>query len=207
MTKQIQFYYVYIITNIVLNKQYVGSRICYKDKIEDDNYWGTSKYLKEDYKIYGKHNFIKEILKDNYHNTNDMLNGESEYMHQYNTFAPNGYNRYDPILRKGFHTGGCKHSDKTKNKISESQLGHQPSEKTRNKIAQAMTGKKFGPCSEERKENIRKTQIGKFVSKETCEKISNANRNRKGEKRPETFKQEHSIRMKKYYSEKKALKN
>ncbi|MFA5154118.1 MAG: hypothetical protein WC554_16330, partial [Clostridia bacterium] len=120
MKKEIKFYYVYIITNNVLNKQYVGSRICYKEKINDDNYWGSSKYLDADYLIYGKNNFTKEILKDDYQNVDDMLIGESENMHKYNTFEPFGYNRYDPIKRKGFHTGGCCLTDITKEKLSKS---------------------------------------------------------------------------------------
>ena len=54
MKKEVTFYYVYIITNLILNKQYVGSRLCYKSKIKNDNYWGSSGYLDEDYKIYGR---------------------------------------------------------------------------------------------------------------------------------------------------------
>jgi hypothetical protein len=132
MKKEVKFYYVYIITNLILNKQYVGSRMCYKDKIEDDDYWGSSKYLNEDYIIYGKENFTKEILKRDYKYANEMLNGESEYMHIYNTFTPNGYNRFDPIERIGFHTNGLKtkgfsgknHSDESRKIMKEKATGH-----------------------------------------------------------------------------------
>lgn len=123
--KQPNFYYVYIITNLILEKQYVGSRLCYKDKIEDDIYWGSSKYLNEDYKIYGKENFTKKILQSDYTNKNDMLDGETDYIFRYNTLEPNGYNRYLPNQKKGFWGGmkGKHHSKESKKKMSKSRKG------------------------------------------------------------------------------------
>ena len=119
MKKQIKFYYVYLITNLVLNKLYIGSRICYKDKIDNDIYWGSSKYLNRDYEIYGIENFTKKILKTDYANAKDMLIGESSYMHEYNTFEPKGYNKWDPAKNPGFYAGmtGKYHSEETKQKI------------------------------------------------------------------------------------------
>jgi hypothetical protein len=131
-----KIYYVYLITNKILNKQYVGSKITSNI---NDNYWGSSKYLNEDYKIYKKENFIKEILSDNYQNANDMINGESDYIHKYDTFAPNGYNRFDPKTRKGFHTIGLIHTEKTKQKMSEGKIGHVSIE-TKSKISKKKTG-------------------------------------------------------------------
>lgn len=96
------FYYVYIITNTFLNKQYIGSRVCYKDKIEEDGYWGSSKYLNEDYKIYGKENFTKKILKSDCKDKIELLNEESRFIIEYNTLAPNGYNRFLPNSRSTF---------------------------------------------------------------------------------------------------------
>ena len=57
-----KFYYVYLITNLILNKQYIGSRICYKEDPNTDGYMGSSKYLSGDYKIYGIENFTKEKI-------------------------------------------------------------------------------------------------------------------------------------------------
>ena len=62
MSKKIpKFYYVYLITNLVLNKSYIGSKICYKDDPINDGYMGSSKSLKEDYKKCGIENFTKKI--------------------------------------------------------------------------------------------------------------------------------------------------
>jgi hypothetical protein len=161
-------FYIYLITNNILNKQYVGSRICYKNINEDNNYMGTSKYLDEDYKIYNINNFTKEILKDDYQNKIDMLNGETNFILKYNTLAPNGYNRFLPNTRNGFHMGGCKMSEETKLKISFSSKG-----KSRNKGNKV--NKKGKKVSEETKLKMSKSHLGKTrapMSEETKIKIS-----------------------------------
>lgn len=151
MKKEVKFYYVYIITNFILNKQYVGSKICYTDNPNEDNYWGSSKTLKKDIEIYGISNFKKEIIKSDYTDKISMLNGESEYIIQYNTLAPNGYNRYIPNSRIGFHMGGCKHSEETKIKMRKP---HGPwTEEQRNKIKGRIR-------SEEHKKHLSEAALG-----------------------------------------------
>lgn len=108
MKKEVKFYYVYLITNLVLNKQYVGSRMCYKNNIEEDNYMGSSKYLHADYEIFGIENFTKQIINFDCVNKIDMLDCETKNILKYNTLAPIGYNKFLPNQRKGFHMGGCK---------------------------------------------------------------------------------------------------
>jgi NUMOD3 motif len=100
------FYYVYIITNNITGKQYVGSRICYKENMNADKYMGSSKYLKKDYEIYGITNFTKKIIKDDYENASDMLDGETYYILKHNTLFPYGYNRFLPNKNKGFYRNG-----------------------------------------------------------------------------------------------------
>jgi group I intron endonuclease len=120
MKKEVKFYYVYIITNLILNKQYIGSRKCYKNKIEDDIYWGSSGYLKRDFKIYGKENFKKEIINYKYTNVKDMLDGETKYILQYNTLEPNGYNRFLPNKHMGFYAGFTNHTHAVESKLKTS---------------------------------------------------------------------------------------
>ena len=177
---EIKFYYVYLITNKILNKQYIGSRICYKDKIEDDVYWGSSKYLDDDYKIYGKENFIKIILYDNYSNIKEMLDGESFYIHKYNTFEPKGYNRYDPAQSPGWHMGGIHHSEKSKEKIKNGNLGLKRSPETKQKMRKPKSpeaklhmsiAKKGRILSEETKQKMSKSQTGRIHSEETKQKM------------------------------------
>jgi len=159
-------YYVYIITNTILNKQYVGSRICYKNNVEDDIYWGSSKELKQDYSIYGKDKFTKEIL-DYYDNSPEMLDGETEYILKFNTLAPNGYNRFLPNIRKSFHMAGYKPSEKTLIKMRNSHKGLKKTEETKNKIKEKRKQQIF---SDETKEKMRKSHTGLSYSQETKDK-------------------------------------
>lgn len=169
-------FYVYIITNLITKRQYVGSKVCYESDPYNDGYMGSSKYLKKDYVIYGKENFDKKIISTEYNNEADMLIGESFYIHKYKTLEPNGYNRFDPIVRKGFHMNECHHSEKTKQQISISSIGKNKgrklTEEHKKKISEnngkGMLGKHQ---SEEAKEKLRLKNLGKTVSEETKEKI------------------------------------
>ena len=155
--KKPKFYYVYVITNLINNKQYVGSKICYEDDPENDNYFGSSKFLKKDIKDLGKENFEKKIIQQDYKNHQDLLDGESFYILKYNTLAPNGYNRFLPNERKSFNTVGIsikeiwetnygkeeadKRYEEWKNKINNSgennpMFGKHHSEKTRKQMSE-----------------------------------------------------------------------
>lgn len=54
------FHYVYIITNKIDNKRYIGK---HTTENLDDKYFGSSVYLKNAIKKYGKENFTKEIIR------------------------------------------------------------------------------------------------------------------------------------------------
>lgn len=55
-------YYVYITTNLINNKKYIGKRKC-DCEIDRDSYLGSGKILKNAIKKYGKENFEKKILE------------------------------------------------------------------------------------------------------------------------------------------------
>ena len=184
MEKKCQFY-VYIITNNISGKQYVGSRMCYDDP-STDNYMGSSKYLKEDYEINGINNFQKEILHF-YEDKEQMLNSESFHILKYNTLSPNGYNRYLPNTHPGFHMGGTEVKEETKNKIrsklsgeNHPNWGRHLSQKTRDKIGKSNEGKTAGRIMDQKT----KDKIGSankislkdhHPSEKTKEKIKNSN--------------------------------
>ena len=161
--------------------------MCYKNDIAKDNYWGSSKYLKEDYKIYGKQNFTKEILNINYKNKEELLDGETEYILKFNTLAPNGYNHFLPNTNPGFHMAGIsnhhtlsakikignafrgkKLSAEHKRKISESNKGKIRSIETRKKYSEAKKGKKL---SAEHKRKISESEKGRIFSVEEKQKL------------------------------------
>lgn len=173
--------YVYLITNLISGQQYVGSRTC--DDLNNDNYMGSSKYLKEDIKIMGKENFSKKILESGFNARSDLLDNESKYILKFNTLYPNGYNRFLPNKNKGFHRGGTKlsneHKEKLrktksyehKQKLSQSLKGIKRSEETRLKMSEAKKGIAF---SEEHKQKLKNSFRNNY---------RNSGKNQKGKKR------------------------
>jgi len=106
--------YVYLITNLLSMRQYVGSRIKSNGlPLEDINYMGSSKYLNLDIKMFGKENFKKEIVEI----VNDdcsyeyLLDRESFYIEKFNTLEPNGYNRFIPNQKSRFNMVGISFID------------------------------------------------------------------------------------------------
>lgn len=81
-------YYIYLTTNIINNKKYIGQ---HKGK-PDDNYFGSGTAILKAIKKYGKHNFTKQILC--YCSTREEANQkEKEYIKFYNAVEdPNFYN-------------------------------------------------------------------------------------------------------------------
>ena len=83
-----KFNYVYVTTNTINNKQYVGSHCT--DNI-DDNYIGSGRIFLKAVKKYGKENFKREILKE-FVSSDEARNSEEFYIDKYDTIVPNGYN-------------------------------------------------------------------------------------------------------------------
>ena len=158
MKKQVVSYYVYLITNLVLNKSYVGSKMCYKENPDNDGYMGSSTSLNMDYKIFGIENFKKQILKDDYKNIRDLLDGESNYILELNTLTPNGYNRQIPNQYPNFHNGGCKMSEEQKEKLRKVNKGQIPW--NRGKKTGQIPWMKNRKMSEEHKLKIKKSNEG-----------------------------------------------
>jgi len=82
--KEKKFTYVYITTNTINGKQYVGDHST--DNIEKDNYLGGGSYLNAAIKKYGKIYFKKEIL-ENFETKKEAFNAQEKYIIQYNTLV------------------------------------------------------------------------------------------------------------------------
>jgi len=161
--------FIYITTNLVNGKQYIGSH----NGEENDEYLGSGKLFSFKLNEYGKENFKREIIEECDPSLNLVL--ETKYIEEYNTLIPNGYN----ISR----TGGLglvgepwgNHTTKTKNRISEKLTGRKLSDKTKKKISIANKGKKR---SEEAKEKYSKAKKGKKLSEDHKRKISESEKGR-----------------------------
>lgn len=143
---------VYLITNLINSKQYVGQTTQSLEKRWRRHCWkSTSKNsmpICQAISKYGKENFTIQILI--YCSSQRRLNEqELFYTNELKTWSPNGYN-----LRAGDGRGSM-------------------SLETKNKIAAANTGKKR---SIKARQNMSNAHKGKTLSLEQRQKISNANK-------------------------------
>lgn len=196
-----QLYEIYLITNNINNKRYVGQTMSQKGYL---NRWqehisealctrgakGTS-VLHKAIRKYGVDNFkVKRIVKDIPESEIDFL--EQVCIKRFNTFYIDGYGYNMTLGGQGVH--GYKHTDASKKKISNALKGR-PSMWTPELIAQAQETKRRTHVYERRREGAWRqhlsesakkrfeTQPGTFLGKKhsdsTKDKISRANTGKK----------------------------
>ena len=115
MTEKKKYNFVYLTTNLINGKKYIGD---HSTNDLNDCYIGTGSYIKRAIKKYGKNNFGKQIL-ENFETKKEAFDNQEKYINEYNTLVPNGYN-ISP--KGGLGNPGC-HSKETKNKIGKSNKG------------------------------------------------------------------------------------
>lgn len=159
-----EFYFVYLTTNKLNGKQYVGSHVARK---LDDGYIGSGRpYFSNAVKKYGKENFERLILKE-CNTIEEARKLEEPYINEYNTLSPNGYN----LSPTGGTCNGGRHSKESKKKISEALKGKFKdrvfSEEWKQKLKDAKVDyipwSKGATFSEEHKKNISKAREGKYL--------------------------------------------
>ena len=122
--------YVYIITNNINGKKYIGSS---QKNYIDDKYYGSGKAIKYALKKYGKNNFTKDILWEGNENARKIESYWLEYFDVKNN--PLFYNMTNNAV------GNDLHNVKTKITISEKLKGRKFSKEVCNKISKAKIGK------------------------------------------------------------------
>jgi group I intron endonuclease len=122
--------YVYIITNKINGKKYIGSSR--KSQI-DENYYGSGKVIKNALKKYGKNNFTRDILWQGEGDARDIEHQWLEYFHA--STNPSFYNLTNDAKGNNLHkeetkktiseklTGVAKHSFEQKHKWSQERKG------------------------------------------------------------------------------------
>jgi len=160
---QKKYNFVYLTTNLINNKKYVGDHSC--DNLKEDDYLGSGMLFETKKNQYGKENFKREILEF-FPTKQEAFYAQEKYISKYNTLVPNGYN----ISPTGgiYREGGGLHSKETKNKMSESAK----KSFTPRKRAQISEGNRNRIISDKTKNKIRDTLLGREVSKEIRLKIS-----------------------------------
>lgn len=157
--------YIYLITNNLNGKTYVGQRKLHSHYAtpETDGYMGSGSYLFNAKKKYGIENFSKEILAECY--SSDILNIlEIQYIKLYREIGKAEYN----IANGGLgNEGGHPVSEETRKKLSDIFKGRVISEEARRKISEHSKSR-----TPEVKEKLRQANLGKHPSEETKKKIS-----------------------------------
>jgi len=158
-----KFHYVYLTTNLINGKQYVGD---HSTNNLNDNYKGSGILLRKKFKQYRKENFKKEILEF-FGTKQEAFNAQEKWINDYNTLVPNGYN-ISP--KGGLHISGC-HSKETIEKIRKGNLGksYKHTEETKKLISIGLTNRP--------------------ASKKVVKNMSKVGKSNKGKKRSEEFKE------------------
>lgn len=154
-SREKQYNYVYLTTNIINGKQYVGDHSTDDiDSPKSKNYLGSGVLIKKKIKQYGKTNFKKEILEF-FSDKEKAHNSQEKYIIKHNTLVPHGYN----ISPKGGTHYNGNQNNQTIEKIRKSSLGKKRSQET-----------------------IEKIRLSKLnITQETRDKIGFASRNRSSE--------------------------
>ncbi len=142
--------HIYLVTNVLNEKQYVGQTII------DKNKYGHGMALGRAYKKHGKEHFTYERICSGIDNFNLLNYLERFWIATFNTIRPNGYN----IESGGQDMKSCKkHSEETKQRLSlinqgenHPFFGKKHSEETKQKIRSSMIGRKH---TEQAKLNMR----------------------------------------------------
>jgi group I intron endonuclease len=121
--------YVYMITNKINGKKYIGSSR--KNQI-DENYYGSGKAIKDALKKYGRNNFTRDILWQGEGNARDV---ETKWLEHFNASSnPQFYNMTNDAR------GNNLHQDSTKQTVSQKLTGRKFPKNICEKISKAKLG-------------------------------------------------------------------
>lgn len=173
--------FIYITTNRVNGKRYIGKRKCHSKKL-DDEYLGSGTILLQAVKKYGKNNFYKEIICEccDY---DDLNNKEKYYIDLYDAVNSNDFYNMIPgglggtVLGRFAITDGVKvkyvRDDEAVPYLSNGWVKGKPTQslETREKRAKSIRGIKR---SDETREKMRLSALGKKPSDEARKRMSDA---------------------------------
>lgn len=157
-----KYHYVYLTTNIVNGKQYIGD---HSSNFLTDSYIGSGRPLfKNALQLHGKENFTKKIL-EYFLTKEDAFIAQEKYIKEYNTLSPNGYN-ISPFGGNKFK-GSLNESTKKLMSTAKSgdknpMFGKSPSNKGKSMTDEQILKMKRHIFSDEHKQNLKLSHQGKI---------------------------------------------
>ena len=152
--------YIYLITNTLNGKKYVGK--CEKPSNKTKKYMGSGIYIQSSINKYGVEFFVKEILEENL-SKEIICEREKYWIKKLNTKSEFGYNLTDG------GDGVVNATEEVRKKISE-----------KNKKYIGKLHSRYGSkLTEAHKEILRQCNLGKKISEETKKKISDTKKGSK----------------------------
>jgi group I intron endonuclease len=194
---------IYIFTNLVNGKVYVGETMNMKRRMKEHRGKSSDQVISRAIRKYGSGNFNLYIEYLPNFEKKDLLKFEEELITKFNCLVPNGYN----VCESGRDCTGTTLTQEAKDKISKANKGKVRSKEQRMRISQSKTGipihseesrKKLSEAgskrrhTEESKQKISKGNMGKKMSFEARVKLSKA---KKGQKLTEATKLKISKRL------------
>lgn len=152
-----KFHYVYVTTNLINGKQYVGD---HSTNNLNDKYLGSGKIIKEAIKKHGKNNFQCAILEF-FDTKQEAFSSQEKYINELNTMIPNGYNLSPKGGANCFNGLSQESIEKLKKTLSNSIKGKPHNETWNKNVSEAKKGKNF---SQEHKKHLSEAKKGKTSS-------------------------------------------
>ena len=163
---------IYIITNNINKKKYVGQSIDINRRLKNHFSSSNKTLLGHSIVKYGKNNFSIEIIETEKHLLDEV---EKQKINELDCIHPNGYNMLPggkPYETLGTHLNkGRKCSEETKQKLRIINLGKKHSDETKQKQSEIMTGRVRTP---EHQEKLNKARTGQKRTVEQRQRMSNA---------------------------------
>lgn len=153
---------IYLVTNRINGKQYVGQTICSLKKRKGNhvsdalNSNKNTNYFHRAIQKYGQDNFEWKVIHNYITTIEDLNRFEIFYIGYYSTFGKCGYNL-------GLGGRNAIPSEETRRKMSESSKGKKASEETKRKQSISARGRK---ASDETRRRMSGAREGKFIGKD-----------------------------------------
>lgn len=130
--------FIYITTNTVNGKKYIGQTSFKRGDTRNSNYLGSGKYLKEALRKHGIENFTREVIFIA-QSFEDLNWAEKHFIQQHDAVNSRNYYNVSPGGRASLGFTGKKHTQERNQKLSNKLKGHTVSDKVRSIVSK--TGK------------------------------------------------------------------